>query len=173
MLIFVSNWLKILVQKLSVICMDYIITIHVSKSLQNVKVLLCMDYNYSIHVPELFRKMSKYFFDHLCKCYVYLLTNILYLYINIFTARDKDIYFKTHMQWAPLAVNIFSNKIYMAEVDEISFFKIFKYITIKVLISNVECAIKIWYTLSILEWDVYIKIRKHVVKLLPIQIYFV
>lgn len=120
MLIFV--WLKILVQKLSVICMDYIITIHVSKSLQNVKVLLCMDYNYSFHVPELFRKMSKYFFDHLCKCYVNLLTNILYLYINIFTAKDKDIYFKTRMQWAPLAVNIFSNKIYMAEVDEISFF---------------------------------------------------
>lgn len=56
-----------------------------------------MDYNYLFYVFELFRKMLKYFFDYLCKCYVNFLINILYLYINIFIVRDKDIYFKICM----------------------------------------------------------------------------
>lgn len=74
----------------------------------------------------------------------------------------KDIYFKTRMQWAPLAVNIFSNKIYMAEVDEISFFKIFKYITIKVLIGNVECAIKISFQIKDTQLHInYIRVKRH------------
>lgn len=85
--------------------------------------------------------------------------NILYVYM-------KYVYFIICMEWVFFVVNIFLNKIYMVEVDEILFFKIFKYIIIKVLISNVECVIKIWYILSILEWDVCIKIRKYVVKLL-------
>lgn len=50
----------------------------------------------------------------------------------------------------------------MAEVDEISFFKIFKYITIKVLIGNVECAIKISFQIKDTQLHInYIRVKRH------------
>lgn len=106
-----------------------------------------------------------------CKLYVNLLTNILYVYM-------KHVYFITRMEWAPLAVNIFlKQNIYGWGWWNLNFFYFEIHNNKRV---DQQCRMRYLniisnkgYTFIVYEWGVYIKIRKHVVKLSSIHTYFV